>query len=186
GRMVSRAKGAAALLALDGIDARLALLALDGIDARVVDMRWVKPLDAEAIARAAETKLVVTVEGGILSGGVGEGVIGELARQGRIVPTLTLGVPDRFVPQGKTDHLLHDLGLDAEALPRRCGSVSDANRLLQRVVEAPSACRGRRFSLHSPRPIYAFDERFYLNLIFSLPNPDNVSLSWLRVLCLVW
>ena len=104
GRMVSRAKGAAALLALDGIDAR------------VVDMRWVKPLDAEAIARAAETKLVVTVEGGILSGGVGEGVIGELARQGRIVPTLTLGVPDRFVPQGKTDHLLHDLGLDAEGI----------------------------------------------------------------------
>ena len=69
-----------------------------------------------AAARAAETKLVVTVEGGILSGGVGEGVIGELARQGRIVPTLTLGVPDRFVPQGKTDHLLHDLGLDAEGI----------------------------------------------------------------------
>lgn len=49
---------------------------------------WVKPLDAEEIARAAaQTKLVVTVEGGIISGGVGEAVLeSELARQGLAVP----------------------------------------------------------------------------------------------------
>lgn len=104
GRMVSRAKGAAELLAEQGIDAR------------VVDMRWVKPLDSDEIARAAQTDLVVTVEGGIVSGGAGEGVLGELARQGKSVPALTLGVPDRFVPQGKCDQLLHDLGLDAEGI----------------------------------------------------------------------
>ena len=72
--MVSRAKEAAALLAVRGIDAR------------VVDMRWAKPLDVDEIARAADTKLVVTVEGGVLAGGVGEGVLGEMARMGRIVP----------------------------------------------------------------------------------------------------
>lgn len=104
GRMVSRAKGAAELLAEQGVDAR------------VVDMRWVKPLDTDEIARAAQTKLVVTVEGGVISGGAGEGVLGELARQGKAVPALTLGVPDRFVPQGKCDQLLHDLGLDAEGI----------------------------------------------------------------------
>ncbi|MFR8045305.1 MAG: transketolase C-terminal domain-containing protein [Eggerthella lenta] len=104
GRMVSRAKEAAALLAVRGIDAR------------VVDMRWVKPLDVDEIARAAQTKLVVTVEGGIISGGVGEGVLNELARQGAAVPELTLGIPDTFVPQGSSNQLLHDLGLDAEGI----------------------------------------------------------------------
>ena len=104
GRMVPRAEAAAELLSESGIEAR------------VVDMRWVKPLDAEEIARAAQTKLVVTVEGGIISGGVGEAVLGELARQGLAVPALTLGIPDTFVPQGSTNQLLHDLGLDAEGI----------------------------------------------------------------------
>lgn len=104
GRMVGRALGAAELLAERGIEAR------------VVDMRWVKPLDAKAIARAAKTKLVVTVEGGVIAGGAGEGVLGELARQGLQTPALNLGIQDTFVPQGKTDLLLHDLGLDAEGI----------------------------------------------------------------------
>ncbi|HIW76432.1 MULTISPECIES: 1-deoxy-D-xylulose-5-phosphate synthase [Gordonibacter] len=104
GRMVSRARGAAELLAARGIEAR------------VVDMRWAKPLDADEIARAAQTRLVVTVEGGICAGGAGEGVLAELSRQGSDVPTLVLGIPDTFVPQGKADLLLHDLGLDAEGI----------------------------------------------------------------------
>ena len=70
GRMVAPALGAAELLAERGVEAR------------VVDMRWVKPLDANEIARAAETGLVVTVEGGVISGGAGEGVLGEMARLG--------------------------------------------------------------------------------------------------------
>lgn len=104
GRMVSRALGAADLLAQQGVQAR------------VVDMRWVKPLDTQAIAEAATTKLVVTVEGGVISGGAGEGVLGELSRLGSKVPALTLGISDEFVTQGKTDLLLHDLGLDAEGI----------------------------------------------------------------------
>lgn len=104
GRMVSRAEAAAEILSAQGIDAR------------VVDMRWVKPLDAKEIARAAQTKLVVTVEGGILFGGAGEGVLGEMAHQGLTTPALTLGIPDTFVPQGATNQLLCDLGLDAEGI----------------------------------------------------------------------
>lgn len=104
GRMVSRALAAADLLAQQGVQAR------------VVDMRWVKPLDTQAIAEAAATKLVVTVEGGVISGGAGEGVLGELSRLGSKVPALTLGISDEFVTQGKTDLLLHDLGLDAEGI----------------------------------------------------------------------
>ncbi len=104
GRMVSRALGAADILAERGIDAR------------VVDMRWAKPLDVDEIARAAKTKLVVTVEGGVIEGGAGEGVLSAIAQQGLAAPALVLGIPDRFIPQGASNDLLHDLGLDAEGI----------------------------------------------------------------------
>ena len=87
-----------------------------GLSVRVVDMRWVKPLDTEAIRRAAETRLVVTVEDGVVAGGVGEEVLAELARQNEKVPVLTLGIPDRYIMQGAPDFLMHELGLDAEGI----------------------------------------------------------------------
>ena len=104
GRMVPRALGAADLLRERGIEAR------------VVDMRWVKPLDADEIARAAQTRLVVTVEGGVIAGGAGQGVLGEMARLGLAAPALNLGIPDRYIQQGGSNALLHDLGLDPEGI----------------------------------------------------------------------
>lgn len=95
------------------------LLAREGIDARVVDMRWVKPLDRQAIRRAAETQLVVTVEGGVVAGGAGEGVLAVLAEEGCSVPALNLGIEDRFIHQGKTSLLLGDLGLDGKGIAER-------------------------------------------------------------------
>ncbi|MEC4175776.1 1-deoxy-D-xylulose-5-phosphate synthase [Adlercreutzia sp. R7] len=104
GRMVGQAKKAAELLTADGIECR------------VVDMRWVKPLDEEAIAEAARTRLVVTLEEGVISGGAGEGVLEVLARQGATVPAVALGIPDQFVGQGPVSQLFADLGLDAEGI----------------------------------------------------------------------
>lgn len=92
------------------------VLADEGVSVRVVDMRWVKPLDEEAIEAAAATKLVVCVEDGAIAGGVGEGVLGVLARQGHRVPAITLGLPDRFISQGKPRDVYHELGLDAEGI----------------------------------------------------------------------
>ena len=91
-------------------------LAQVGIQARVVDMRWVKPLDADAIRAAAATGHVVTVEDGVIEGGAGEGVLEELSREGLTPKTLVLGIDDQYVHQGKPDLLMHDLGLDAEGI----------------------------------------------------------------------
>ncbi|MEG0071055.1 MAG: 1-deoxy-D-xylulose-5-phosphate synthase [Raoultibacter sp.] len=104
GRMVNIAQSAADILAQSGIEAR------------VVDMRWAKPLDQDAIKKAAKTGLVVTVEEGVITGGVGEGVLEVMARNHVSAPCLTLGIPDRFVDQGKVDLLLHEIGLDAEGV----------------------------------------------------------------------
>lgn len=91
-------------------------LAEEGVDARVVDMRWVKPLDEDAIVAAAGTKLVVTVENGIVSGGAGEGVLHVLTKHGLQVPVRILGIDDQVVPHGKPATLLADLGLDGNGI----------------------------------------------------------------------
>lgn len=107
GRMVKYARQAADILEQQGIDAR------------VVDMRWVKPLDKEAIKKAGATKLVVTIEEGVISGGVGEAVLEVLSDEHIVVDALTLGIPDDFVDQGKVDLLFKDLGLDAQGIAKR-------------------------------------------------------------------
>ena len=106
GRMVSKAEDAAEILSLRGIEAR------------VVDMRWVKPLDVAAIKAAAELPLVVTVEGGVVDGGAGEGVLGEMAKMGVAAPTLVLGIDDTFVQQGAPAKLLDELELDGKSIAK--------------------------------------------------------------------
>ena len=91
-------------------------LAAKGVSVRVVDMRWVKPLDVDAIRAAAKTRLAVTVEDGVVQGGVGEEVVAELARLGARVPALTLGIPDKYIMQGAPDFLMEELGLDAKGI----------------------------------------------------------------------
>ena len=107
GRMVECAQSAADLLAEQGIQAR------------VVDMRWVKPIDAQAIAAAAQTKLVVTIEEGVVCGGAGSAVLEQMHAAGFATPVLQLGIPDEYVSQGKTTLLLQDLGLDAQGIAAR-------------------------------------------------------------------
>lgn len=115
GRMVSSASAAADLLAEQGVSAR------------VLDMRWVKPLDAQAIADAAQTGLVVTVEDGVIAGGAGAGVLEELARQGLCPRTLALGIDDEYVMQGKIELLMRDLGLDAAGIAQRVLAALGSN-----------------------------------------------------------
>ena len=115
GRMVSSASAAADLLAEQGVSAR------------VLDMRWVKPLDAQAIADAAQTGLMVTVEDGVIAGGAGAGVLEELARQGLCPRTLALGIDDEYVMQGKTELLMRDLGLDAAGIAQRVLAALGSN-----------------------------------------------------------
>ena len=103
------------------------MLAERGVATRVVDMRWVKPLDVQAIQAAAETKLVVTVEEGVIAGGAGEGVLGEMARMALHTPALNLGIHDAFVTQGGVGQLLHEQGLDAEGI---AASVEERYRAL--------------------------------------------------------
>jgi len=94
-----------------------ALLAGEQLDATVVNMRFVKPLDAELLRRmATDHELLVTVEENTVQGGAGSAVAECLIAQGIAMPLLQLGLPDSFIEQGEPAQMLIDCGLDAAGI----------------------------------------------------------------------
>jgi len=90
------------------------LLEQQNLDARVLDMHTIKPLDEEAIARAAaETGCIVTAEEHLLSGGMGSEVARAVAR-GHAVPMEFVGIHDTYATSGDADELLQRYGLTAD------------------------------------------------------------------------
>jgi 1-deoxy-D-xylulose-5-phosphate synthase len=87
------------------------------LDATLVNMRFVKPLDQElVIAIAARHRALVTIEENAVMGGAGSGVSEILAAHGVQVPTLHLGIPDRFIEHGSRESCLTAAGLDLAGL----------------------------------------------------------------------
>ena len=94
------------------------MLAATGIQARVLDMHTVKPIDMDAILRAAsETKLIVTIEEHTVIGGLGGAVAEALADSGTATPLKRLGLQDVFACMvGEQRDLKHRFGITAEAI----------------------------------------------------------------------
>ena len=87
------------------------------LNATVANMRFVKPLDVELVARLAkEHDYLVTVEEGCVMGGAGAAVMEALAAAGIAKPVLNLGLPDKFIDQGDPAALLASVGLDAKGI----------------------------------------------------------------------
>jgi transketolase len=104
GEMVWHAKQAAALLAGEGVSAR------------VLDMFRIKPADSAAVARAArETGRIVTVEEHSVHGGLGE-LVCAIAARSCPVPVRVLGFPDEECKVGKSGELFRHYGLDAQGI----------------------------------------------------------------------
>jgi 1-deoxy-D-xylulose-5-phosphate synthase len=95
------------------------LLRQDGVSVTLVDPCWVKPLDPRLGSFAAAHRLVATVEDNVLAGGFGAAVAEVLADEKIQTPLVRLGIPDQFLPHGKRDALLAELGLDAAGIADR-------------------------------------------------------------------
>jgi 1-deoxy-D-xylulose-5-phosphate synthase len=89
-----------------------------GYGVTVVDPRWVRPIQAELVALAGGYRLVVCVEDGIRTGGVGEALGQALRDAGSAVPMRNLGVPAGWHPHGSRAEILADLGLTPQDVAR--------------------------------------------------------------------
>lgn len=88
------------------------------------DMRWLKPLDEELLREVGERfKTIVTVEDGVIDGGLSSAVLEWMADHGFTPRVIRLGVRDQFVEHGSTQELYHLLKLDKEGI---CESLLQA------------------------------------------------------------
>ena len=87
------------------------------LGASLVNMRFVKPLDADVIIEMASShELLVTVEENAVSGGAGSGVNELLAANGLAVNILNIGIPDSYIDHGSRADCLAMAGLDASGI----------------------------------------------------------------------
>ena len=88
-------------------------LASEGIDAAVINIHTIKPIDADAVIKAAsETGALVTAENHNVIGGLGSAVAEVLAEQ-RPTPLERVGVKDHFGQVGKAPYLMGVFGITA-------------------------------------------------------------------------
>ncbi len=93
-------------------------LKAQGIGVRVLDPRWVKPIPQNVIQQAAQAKLVVVIEDGMRSGGVGAALSQALRDQNVDVPLRNFGTPLAFLDHAKRVSILNQLGLTGQTITR--------------------------------------------------------------------
>jgi 1-deoxy-D-xylulose-5-phosphate synthase len=118
GKAQVRRMGSSGLLILAfGALVKSAEIVGERLDATVVNMRFVKPLDEELVMRLAGThSAMVSIEENAVAGGAGSAVIELLANCGSVLPTLTLGIPDRYIEHGSREECLAAAELDLGSL----------------------------------------------------------------------
>lgn len=94
------------------------MLAAEGKSVRVLDMYCLKPLDKEAVRKAAqETRAILTVEEHSPYGGLGA-MVAQLTAEENPVKVRSLTLPDAPIVTGETKDIFHHYGLDAEGIAK--------------------------------------------------------------------
>lgn len=127
GRSETLRHGADGCIVVCGALAQRALEASDrlrdeGLDVGVINARFLKPLDTEAIVGAIrDLPWVVTMEEAALMGGFGSAVLEAAADAGVDASRVRrLGIPDHYVEHGERDELLADLSMDVPGIVATC------------------------------------------------------------------
>lgn len=122
GKAIEHGAGADLTIIATGSMVHPALLAAErlaetGISTGVVDMHTIKPLDREAILRAAERSAVIlTAEEHNTIGGLGGAVAEVVAGEGARVRVVRHGIEDQYALVGPPTHLYRHYGLDADGI----------------------------------------------------------------------
>ncbi len=100
-----------------------AMMEAEGVSVRVIDMHTIKPLDGEAVKKAAlETGCIVTSEEHNIIGGLG-GAVAEYLSENCPTPLVRHGVNDEFGRSGTAAAVLEHYGITAEVL---CDKIREA------------------------------------------------------------
>ena len=100
----------------------------EGCDVVHYDMRFLKPIDEEILHEVGTTcRRIVTVEDGVVRGGLGTAVIEYMADHNLHPEVVRLGLPDNFVEHGTPEELYHLVGLDADTIKLK---IKNGNNLL--------------------------------------------------------
>ena len=91
-----------------------------GLSIAHYDLRFLKPLDEEMLHEIGRRfRRIVTVEDGVVSGGMGSAVLEFMADHGYKPDVRRIGVPDQFVEHGTVNELYHLCGMDEEGICRQ-------------------------------------------------------------------
>jgi 1-deoxy-D-xylulose-5-phosphate synthase len=98
------------------------------LNATLINMRFVKPLDREAIiSLAGRHAHIVTIEENAIAGGAGSGINELLAAEGVSADVLNIGLGDDYIQHATREECLHQAGLDSAGILakiiRRFGGV---------------------------------------------------------------
>ena len=95
-----------------------------GCNATIINARFVKPLDSEAIIKYAKKfKSIITLEESCSKGGFGSAVV-ELLNENKIKSDVhIIGIPDEFVEHGKPDIQKKIAGIDRESIKNKLRQI---------------------------------------------------------------
>ncbi|MBI2135308.1 transketolase [Candidatus Woesearchaeota archaeon] len=126
GKAIEMRKGNDVLIVTTGITLKFALeasktLEKEGINATVLHMHTIKPLDEEALIKAAKNvKGIITIEEHNVKCGLGSAVVECLSQADIMVKTKIIGIPDVFPDgYGSQEYLLEKYGITTENLVRQ-------------------------------------------------------------------
>lgn len=93
-----------------------ATLQAEGYQVRVIDPVWALPINPELIANVQDSALLITIEDGLVSGGIGQAITSALIEQNYEMPIVNLGISKEFLPQANRAKLVNKYGLDAQSI----------------------------------------------------------------------
>lgn len=100
------------------------------IDATVVNVRFIKPLDEEMLAKIVSThRYIVTMEEGVLTGGFGETVLHWCQDNAEDMPFIkNISLPDKFIEHGSVEQLKQKYGINAESIAEKIADWREHER----------------------------------------------------------
>lgn len=89
----------------------------EGVSVALYDMIYLKPIDEDLLHEVGKKfNRIVTVENGVIKGGLGTAVLEFMADNGYTPKVKRIGVPDRFIEHGSVPELFKLCGMDSESI----------------------------------------------------------------------